>query len=83
MVKWIVDKLEESGYAGVAVTITYYQETATMKLKRAAAARRKAETPLTKSPVRASQANGRIERAIRKWQAQFRTMTSLTVKAWN
>ena len=44
-----------------------------MKFKQAVAVRRKAETPLIKAPVRESQANGRIARAIRKWQAQFRT----------
>ena len=45
-----------------------------IKLKQAIAVRRKAETPLIKLPVRESQANGPIERAIRKWQAQLRTM---------
>ena len=45
-----------------------------IKLKQAIAVRRNAETPLIESPVRESQANGRIERAIRKWQAQVRTM---------
>ena len=74
VVKWIVDKLEENGYAGVPVTINSDQEPAMMKLKQTIAVRRKAETPLIESPVRESQANRRIERAIRKWQAQFRTL---------
>ena len=74
VVKWIVDKLEESWYAGVPVTINSGQEPAMMKLKQAVAVRRKAETPLIESPVRESQAKGRIERTIRKWQAQLRTM---------
>ena len=73
VVKWIVDKLEESGYAGVPVTIQSDQEPAIMKLKQAVAVTRKAETPLIVSPVRESQGNGRIEKAIRKWQAQLRT----------
>ena len=60
MVKWIVDKLEENGYAGVPFTIKSDQEPAMMKLKQAIAARRKAETPLIESPVRESHANGRI-----------------------
>ena len=33
VVKWIVDKLEENGYAGVPVTIKSDQEQATTKLK--------------------------------------------------
>ena len=56
------------------VTIKSDQEPALIKLKQAIAVRRKAETPLLESPLRESQANGRIERAIRKRQAQFRTM---------
>ena len=45
-----------------------------MKLKRAIAIRRQAETALVESPVRESKSNGKIERAIRKWQWQFRTL---------
>ena len=41
VVKWIVDKLEESGYAGVPVTIQSHQEPAMMKLKQVFAVRRK------------------------------------------
>ena len=44
VVKRIVDKLEERGYAGVPVTIKSDQEPAMMKLKQAVAVRRKAET---------------------------------------
>ena len=66
--------LEESGYAGVPITMKSDQEPAMMKLKRAVAVRRKAETALIKSPVREFHANGRIERAVRKWLAQFTTM---------
>ena len=67
VVKWTVDKLEESGYAGVPVTIISDQEPAMMKLKQAVAVRRKAETPFIESFERESQANGRIERAISEW----------------
>ena len=62
----IVDKLEENGYAGVPVTIKSDQEPAMMKLKQAIAVRRNAETPLIESPVCESQADGRIEKAIKK-----------------
>ena len=74
VVKWLVEKLEESGYAGVPVTLKSDQEPAMLSLKHAIAVMRKAETPLIESPVRESKSNGRIERAIRKWQAQFRTI---------
>ena len=74
VVKWIVDKMEECGYAGVPLTLKSDQEPAMMSLKRAVALRRQAETPLVESPVRESKANGKIERAIRKWQGQLRTL---------
>ena len=45
-----------------------------IKLKQAIAVRSQAETPLIESPVHESQANGRIERAIRKRQAPLRMM---------
>ena len=45
-----------------------------MALKRAVAARRKAETALIDSQVRESKSNGAMERAILKWQGQVRTM---------
>ena len=65
VVKWIAEKLEEAGYAGVPVTIKSDQEPAMIALKQAVAIKRKAETPLIESPVRESKSNGRIERAIR------------------
>ena len=51
VVQWIVDRLEESGYAGVPVTMKYDQKPAMTKLKHAIAVRRKAETPLIEIPV--------------------------------
>ena len=44
VVKWIVDKLDEAGYAGVPITIKSDQEPAMISLKQAIAVRRKAET---------------------------------------
>ena len=73
-VKWVSDKLEEVGYAGVEVTLKSDQEPAMLSLKQVIAIRRKAETPMIESPVRGSKSNGKIERAIRSWQAQFMTM---------
>ena len=74
VVKLATDNMEESGYSGMTVTLKSDQEPAMLTLKQAIAVRRKAETPLIESPVRESKANGRIERAIRSWQAQFRTI---------
>ena len=74
VVKWVVDKLDECGYSGVSLTLKSDQEPAMLSLKQAIAIRRKAETPMIESPVRESKSNGKIERAIRSWQAQFRTM---------
>ena len=54
VVKWIANKLEESGYAGVQVTLKSDQEPAMISLKQAVAVKRKAETPLIESPVRES-----------------------------
>lgn len=45
-----------------------------MALKNAVALRRQAQTTPLESPVRESQSNGATERAIRTWQAQFRTI---------
>ena len=44
-VKWIVDKPEENGYAGIPVTIKSDQEPAMIKLKQAIAVRRKPRRP--------------------------------------
>ena len=56
------------------MTIKWDQELAMIHLKPASALRRKAETPMIESPVRGSKSNGKIEKAIRSWQSQFRTM---------
>ena len=52
VIKWLVDKMDECGYAGTPVTLKSDQEPAMMKLKRAIAICRQAETPLVESPVR-------------------------------
>ena len=58
------------------MTLKRYQEPAIKALKAAVAARRVAQTTLVESPVRESQSNGAVERAIRSWQGQLRTMKS-------
>ena len=65
VVSWIVQKLDEAGYRGMAITIKTDQEEAIMALKKAIAARREARTALMESKVRVSVSNSRVERAIR------------------
>ena len=74
VVTWIVNKLTEAGYSGVDLTLKSDQEPAIMALKKAVALRRQAKTPMIESPVRESQSNGAIERAVRTWKSQFRTL---------
>ena len=73
-VKWVVDKLEEIGYSGMEVTLKSDQEPAILDLKRDIAIKRQTETVMVESPVRESKANGSVERAVRTWQGQFRTL---------
>ena len=74
VVNWILKKLEEAGYSGVKLTLKSDQENSIVALKRAVAVRRQVVTALIESPVRESQSNGTIERAIRTWECQFRTL---------
>ena len=73
-VTWIDKKLEEAGYSGVGLTFKSDQDPAILALKKAVAFRRQAVTTPMESPVRELQSDGTIERAIRSWQAQFRTI---------
>ena len=45
-----------------------------LALKKAIAVARRAETPFIESPVRESKSNGLMERMVRSWQGQFRTL---------
>ena len=74
VVKWFVGKLEESGYGGEKVAIKSDQEVAILALKRAVIAARQGETVPIESPVRESKCNGAVERAVRTWQGQMRTI---------
>ena len=74
VVKWFVGKLEESGYDGEKVAIKSDQEVAILALKRAVIAARQGETVPIESPVRESKCNGAVERAVRTWQGQMRTI---------
>ena len=59
-VKWLVDKIDEAGYAGMKVTIKSDQEESIMALKRAVAVTREAETAFIETPVRQSKCNGKM-----------------------
>ena len=56
------------------MTLKSDNEVSIIALKTAIAVRRKAETALIESPVRESQSNGHVERAVRTWRDQYRTM---------
>ena len=74
IVKWCVDKMDECGYLGEKITVKSYQEESIMALKKAISAARIGETVPIESPVRASKSNGQIERCIRTFQGQVRTI---------
>ena len=73
-IEWLSSKIENSGYNGVNVTLKSDQGADIMLLKKAVSIKRNAETTMVESPVRVSKSNGQIERAIRTWQSQFRTL---------
>ena len=73
-VGWLSIKIEDAGYNGVGITIKSDQEESIKSLKKAVSIKRHAETSMIESPVRVSKSNGKIERAIRTFQAQFRTL---------
>ena len=73
-VKWVTNKIDESGCAGTAITLRSDQEESIIPLKKAVAVHRQAETVMLESPVRDSKANGAAERAVRTWAGQLRTL---------
>ena len=77
-VDWLNDKLVMSGYAGVKITLKSDNEASKLAFKNALAVKRQAETALIESPVRESKANSHVERAIRTWRDQYRTLRSYT-----
>ena len=66
--------LESLGYGGCRVSIKTDQEKSVMAVKRAVADERSAPTAMLESPVRESQCNGKMEKAVQKWQGQLRTL---------
>ena len=74
VVKWIVEKLDNVGYRGEAITLKSDHEPAILALKTVVAAKSVGITTPIDSPVRESQSNGAVEHAVRKWQGQSRTI---------
>ena len=74
VIKWLVGVLDTAGYRGEKISMKSDQEPAILGLKKAVAAARMGETFLIDSPVRESKANGAVERAVRSWQGQVRTI---------
>lgn len=73
-VNWFVQKLDEAGYRGVRLSLKTEQELAILNLKKAVAAARIGETALIESPVRCSKANGMMEKSVKTWEGQMRTV---------
>ena len=73
-IKWLDNKINESGHSGTKIVLKSDQEESIIALKKAVAIKRRSETVMIESPVRDSRANGSAERAVRTWAAQVRTL---------
>ena len=73
VVRWEVGKINDCGYSGEAITMKNDNEASLVAVTKSVAAMRAGETVMINSPVRASKSNGKMERAVRKWQGQLRT----------
>ena len=75
---WLADLvkaiLDELGYAGVRIAIKNDNAQELIKLRSEVTARRAAPTVPLESPVAESKCNGAVEKAVRTWQGQFRTL---------
>ena len=74
VVKWVVDRSDEIGYRGVAITLKRDQEPAMLAMQKAIAAKRTGVTTPIDPPARESQCNGAVAQAVRPWQGQLRTL---------
>ena len=73
-IAWMESKLNQAGCRGTKVVLRSDQEESIIALTKAVAIKRQAETMQNESPVRDSRVNGAIERTIRTWDAQVRTL---------
>ena len=74
IVKYVAGILDQSGYQGQKLTTKCDQLPSILALQNAVAAERVGETVPIESPLRASKSNGRIEKAVKIWQEQLRTI---------
>ena len=72
--QWVKGKVDEAGYSGTPISLRSDHEGSAMALKRAVAIYRQAETVMLESPFLDSKANGAVERAVRSWAGQLRTI---------
>ena len=74
MIKFGVGIMEQSGYNGEKLTFKTDQEPSLVALKQSISVARICETVPIESPVRSSKSDGRMENAVKIWQAQLRTI---------
>lgn len=79
VVRWVIDALikdlESMGYAQCKICIRCDRESSLLAIRRALIRKRKnVQTVPLDVPVRESKSNGAMERAIRTWQGEFRTL---------
>ena len=74
IVQYVVAILSELGYGGTRIAIKCDQAPELQKIRREIAARRTSATVPLDVPVKESKGNGAVEKAIRTWQGQFRTL---------
>ena len=76
IVEYVFNVLNELGFSGVRVAMKSDAAPELQELRRLVAAKRSAPTVPIDVPVRESKANGAVERAVRTWRGQFRTLKS-------
>ena len=81
VVKWMVERINMSGYRGEQLTMKSDNEDSVIALQKATAAMRSGETVLIHSPLRSSQSNGRMDNSVRRCQGQLRTIKHFRERA--
>ena len=74
VIKAVCGDLETWGYGSCRIAIKSDQENSIKSLREAIAQSRSAPTAIIHSPVRESKSNGAVEKAVQRWQSQYRTM---------
>ena len=68
------ERIDESRHLSTRIVLKSDQEEAIKAVKRAIAVMRQADTVMIESPLRDSKSNGSVERGVRTWAAQVRTL---------